>query len=184
MYKLFIGIDPGNSGAVVCINPKGKLKGFSPMPVIKNEMSLDRLSKVLESMRVITVKGKPKKVPYNRILVLLEEPANFHQKSSKATCLKQGKNYGILKGLVYGLGFSFIEVRPQRWTKKFYKGYGKKYTTKQKALMVFENQFHQSTDMFKIKGKVPGNTRLEGLVDAYLIGQYGRLFYIKGDSDE
>ena len=185
MYKLFVGVDPGTLGALVSMSAKGKILKYHSMPIIKSEMSLDRLKAILNGFCQVQTKTGVIKLPKSSVLVLLEQPAPFMKKSSKSSVMTQGKNYGLLKGMVYGSGFPFIEIRPSRWTGKFYKGYGKKYTTKQKALLVFENQFHRSTAMFvNARGKTPGKGKLEGLVDATLIADYGRLFYSQEGDNE
>lgn len=176
MYSFILGIDPGRKGALVLLgNKTGKVYGYAMMPTIQKEMSMDDLATILQNLLYLKKKGKS--ITKRKLLVVLEKPAPFYKKCSKSSVMTMGVLYGLLKGMLYGMGFSFVEIRPCTWTKKFYADINQDLTTKQKAKMVFENQFHQSIDSFPLDGKRPLSVQAEGLRDAYLIAQYGRLIY-------
>ncbi len=173
-YDYYLGIDPGKQGAFVLLTGKsGTLTKYFLMPTINQEISMSSLIAYLNKLKAL--------LKEHSVLAVLEQPSAFLLKRSRNSIMTQGIEYGMLKGIVFSIGFNFVEIRPNVWTKPFYKGYSKDISTKQKAQLVFENLFHQSTEVFTLRGMMChtgirsiNKKSKEGLIDAYLIAQYAR----------
>jgi crossover junction endodeoxyribonuclease RuvC len=116
-----IGIDPGLSGALAIVGPKG-LVAVQDMPVmqramaaglVKNQVNAAAVTKLLKEW----ISGYDKV----EILVVLEHQAPFRIPGSKpqgsSSVFSLGHTAGILEGVVVALGLPHREVTPVTWKK-------------------------------------------------------------------
>jgi Holliday junction resolvasome RuvABC endonuclease subunit len=105
----YIGVDPGQSGALALVGANGVLIATAPMPVIDKEVIPLLLVELLNDWRKDT---------QDRTVVVIEKVHSMPGQGV-ATSFKFGKNYGIAIGAVQGVGFPMHYLTPQQWKKMF-----------------------------------------------------------------
>lgn len=112
MLNKYVGVDPGVSGAIAIIEPNRALT----VAAFK-----DRTEKEIFQLFKNTLQG-----PYPPT-VHLEQVGSLPKDGAQAM-FTFGRNYGLLRGVMTGLGIPFEEVPPQVWQRAF--GLGGKFKTK------------------------------------------------------
>jgi len=98
---LFLGIDPGQKGAIAIINSAGSICRLNDWP--GNEV---------EAARIIR-----SELDANWQLVAALEKVSAMPKQGVTSMFKFGTSYGMWKGILAALQIPFKEVRPQMWQK-------------------------------------------------------------------
>lgn len=181
---VFIGIDPGQQGAIAFICSRGKKQaGFIDMPLLPEKgIDTEKLYETLDS----TIKN------YGKCYVLLEKAQALPGQGS-VSMFHYGVGYGKILAALEILGIPFEEIRPNKWKTEFgLSGSGKKkdgkgkMTTQEKnaarrerkeiAVKTAMQMFPQfKNDLITSKGKI-----LDGRAEALLIAEYG-VRRIKGE---
>jgi len=164
MSDIFIGIDPGVSGAICFMNSSGKIEDLCFMPIIKVgkksevDLSQELIDKFSSCKHIFIEKANPFR------------PRTGYKKSegvvSTATSMK---NYGILIGCFKTLKKPYTEIAPRTWKSEMLKGVpdsdDKKDRSRFRARQLWPNQdFRLSTRRKKDH---------DGLCEAALIARYG-----------
>lgn len=109
--KYWIGIDPGLTGAVGVLNMDGSLHSVVKMPVrdksggvVKKEVSAKGLRRVLEGL---VSEGD---------IVLLERVSS-RPEQGVAGMFSLGDSFGVVRGVVEGMGGVCVDVLPVMWRK-------------------------------------------------------------------
>ena len=89
--------------------------------------------------------------------------------------LNYGIGYGVIKGCAMSLGCQYIEVSPKTWQAQMYKGTDARIKSKEKAYQAAK-MIWPNIDQYAIIGK--SKKPHDGVVDASLIAEYGRLKYV------
>ncbi|WOO43143.1 hypothetical protein [Rubellicoccus peritrichatus] len=147
--QIVIGIDPGKSGGLCALGESTARSRPMPEPTAVKEW--------LESL--IDQFGR------ESLLAIIEEPPRFVAGNSNtgSTMIVLGENYGLMKGLIIGLGIPMRKVRPQEWQKGLPGLKGLKGAERKRALKNLANErFPQLAPTLKS-------------CDAILIAQWGRL---------
>jgi crossover junction endodeoxyribonuclease RuvC len=148
---MFIGIDPGMSGAIAAIDDHCDILLLADCP--KNNDSREMASIISESLG------------YNEAIVAIEKPTAF--KMGRTSALNYGTNYGIWLGL-FSAGDLRIEiVTPQKWQKGLLSktdGAGK-----ERSLKVARRLFPDANLKYK---------KHHGRADALLIADWLRRQYV------
>lgn len=109
----YLGIDPGHSGAIACLNAAGTTAQTWPMPTRKRgdvtEMDLDKLYDILSPLR---------KLP--EVFAGLEWPNTWQGQFGDVVRHAEvfGRGKGTLDSFLYLLGFSYRRVSPSAWKAK------------------------------------------------------------------
>ena len=154
--KFILGLDPGKNGAMVIIDQDKKLVAGYKMPLIKREYDLRNIMKILEAAKDL-----------NCMAYL--EFCNSFGKGGKKSFYVQGIGHGILRGMLFAVGLRYREVNPSMWQKVIYAGMSKNLNPKEKGELVFSQEYQLDKDEVFPEAKVSQ----EGLIDAFLIAQYG-----------
>ena len=101
--KVYMGIDPGQSGAVAVIYENQEIFMLADWP--GDEIQAARMVKFL------------KKDVEPAIIVAALEKATAMPKQGVTSMFKFGTNYGIWKGILASFEISFIEITPRTWQK-------------------------------------------------------------------
>jgi crossover junction endodeoxyribonuclease RuvC len=118
---LFIGVDPGASGAIAILDDAGN--------VILCERNSDTESEVSDHIEE-ACRGESS--------IALIERVHSMPSQGVASSFKFGQSYGFLRGLLTAHGVPFEEVTPQTWQKAMgCMSKGDKNVTKQKAGQLF-----------------------------------------------
>jgi len=161
---IYIGIDPGiTTGALVAITKQGTYVGsHAGFPSIGKEIDLKKLVHIIERLAderqkaVVIMEGLPMPFPGS--------------KGGKGSYMTQGRNWGVIRGLLYGMGLEVRTVSPRTWTAVMHKGQPGGIPSKKKSYRLFTHDLNLDPELIfetRAKGK------LEGLIDAYLIALYG-----------
>jgi hypothetical protein len=152
--RLFIGIDPGASGAIAAVDVEGRIREIHDWP--GNEIAAVMVFEKLYSKRVI---GAAIEANHGRGGMSSSSMFNF------------GKNEGIWRGILAAYQVPFIEVKPAQWQKGFFK----KADGKKAALNVCCRLYPSQNKLFF----GPKGGKKDGRCDALLIARYA-LNHFKG----
>ena len=157
----FVGIDPGLTGAFGVI--EGNHIYGAPIPTFWRVLKSGKRRKQYDYMAI----RKFLKVRKDAI-VTLEEQFPFPGQGVVSQ-FSTGFGYGLLLGMMCGLGIVTKIVHAKVWQKEFFKRDMEK-TTKEQALEVVK-EIYPHVDLFSSeRSAVPH----DGIVDAILIAEYGR----------
>lgn len=154
-----IGIDPGLSGGIACIDKNGTIDLFV-MPTIqvsgkkkKREIWCQNVAEILTGI------PEPKRVYMEKVSAMPGQGVtgmfNF------------GMGYGMLRGIIATLQIPYELVRPQEWQKVVLKGFAK------------GSEILVATQLYPRGEFIPPRCRVHhsGLIDAALIATYGQRVY-------
>lgn len=155
---IFIGIDPGQSGAIAVINEKQDILEVVDWP--GDEV------KAADIVRRVSTSCLPLNTP---IRAALEKVAAMPKQGVSST-FKFATNYGIWKGILAALKIPFIEVRPQAWQKGIV---SKKQDGVNKPSVAAAARMFPTAELFGPKGG-----KKDGRADALLIAEFCRKQFI------
>lgn len=165
---IFVGVDPGKSGAIATIDGNTGETSIEPMPVIKatksrTEYDLVEIKKKLLSFRP----------GYNQILVTVEKLQPLPPKMKGGSIANYHR--GVASGwtwLLTGLGIPHQLVRPQEWQKVMLAGTSGT-DTKQRSIIAAQRLFPGQSLKRTARCRKPDS----GFSDALLICAYGMRIY-------
>ncbi len=160
--KFFIGIDPGITGALVCIDEKGNIRKKDVMPVMKvgTKNKLDP--------HAITQWFKDCFTEEEIRIVAIEEQHAMHKQGVTST-FSTGRGYGILEGIVAALDLPYELIRAVDWQKEMFRGLPKGKTKElsvRVAKQLYPKEDFRKSDKCKIIH--------DGLSDACLLAEFIR----------
>ena len=163
MNKIYIGIDPGLSGAIAKI--EGNNVEIIPMPVYETENAKKLNLRVLESWF--------QELDRTTTNIVIEYAAvggfDFQGRTQGvASTYKIGFNYGLILGLLTGLGFSFDIVASHKWQRHMFPRI-KKSGTKTTSIGTAKELYPQ-VNLIPNRGRVDNHN----WADALLIAEYCR----------
>ena len=147
----WIGIDPGQTGGLACVEPDGSLRWAMPMPAISGEVMGQQLAHILEHAATI-----------QHIKVIIEQVHSMPGQGVSST-FKFGKNFGIAIGVVNALHLPLERVTPQKWKQQF------QLTGKDK-----DASRHKATELWPSMAARWKLKKDNGLSDAALIAEHAR----------
>lgn len=162
MSKYYIGMDPGISGAMACLDSIGNIRKMCVMPVIKvgNKNKLDAKA-ISQWLKACFTEEEVR-------MVAIEEQRPMHKQGVTST-FSTGRSYGILEGTVSALGIPYELIRPVDWQRTMFKGLPKGKTkdlSKRVAQQLFPKEtFLKSSRCTKVH---------DGMTDAVLLAEYIR----------
>ena len=160
MKKLIVGIDPGKKGAVVVLTGY-KMYEYFNMPLIGKEYDLNTLNNYFQLFNT------------NYDVVFYIEKVNAHG-MGRTSAFTFGYGVGVLEAYANEYG-KLKRVTPQKWQKVMFSGISGKQKPKDKAMQVMAEQYPTELRAFSDYNKADR----EGLIDAFLIAQYGLKMEVK-----
>jgi len=114
MYNLIMGIDCGLTGGISILKDKYKTPTVYKMP-IKPVVVNKKKKNTYDITEIVNIffSYKDKKV------LFCIEKQGVRQGEGSVSAMTIGKNYGMLLGLAYALGFDVMEITSQSWKKYF-----------------------------------------------------------------
>lgn len=105
--KVFCGVDPGKSGAIVFSNESGDICSIHEMPVIGREYDEHAIKSLFKL--------------YQNVHVIIEDvqPSQEFGIASSASLLECK---GLLRGICVGMGLVYTLVSPKTWQKEMWQG--------------------------------------------------------------
>ena len=147
---LFLGIDPGQTGALAVINQSREILMLEDWPGDEHQAAL-----LVSTATVIDI---------SESLTAALEKVSAMPKQGVSSMFKFGTNFGIWKGILAAFMIPFEEVRPQAWQK----GVISKAQDKKPALAAAGRMFPKA----ELTGPRGGGK--DGRADALLIADYAR----------
>jgi crossover junction endodeoxyribonuclease RuvC len=132
---IFIGVDPGRSGAIVALDENGKM-----VRVQRNDGTERDIFNSLCGFE-------------SADLFAIIERVHSMPRQGVSSSFKFGVSYGFLRGCLVGARIPFEERTPQQWQKVMgCMSHGDKNVTKQRAQQIFPSEkiIHQTADAFLI----------------------------------
>jgi hypothetical protein len=155
---LYIGIDPGKSGAVAGIFGSAVLIHDTPTVPVKSGRKTKN-DYVIQSMASI-LRGF---LQHDQVFAVLEKVHSMPEQGV-ASSFDFGRGFGLWEGLLAALGISYELVSPQRWKGEMMADMGKeKGASIVRALQLFP----QAADLITLK-------KHEGRAEALLMAAYAR----------
>jgi len=145
--ELYVGVDPGKSGAIVCIDSARKIVSATVMP--------DHPRDIAEIARL-----------YRNAYWTVEKVSPIHLASAKSS-FTFGYGAGVLEGILTASGVSFNLVPPKNWQKVILEGAAQELSAKDRAYRVASRLWPEYC--WPLIGKKPH----DGVIDAALIALYG-----------
>lgn len=164
--KLFIGIDPGKQGGIAAVKEDGTCLFKCVMPLEIDGQTIDGvyIFNKFEEWK--------KKYKAQNIIIYLEKVGSMG-KGSGRSMFTFGEGYGIIKGVIQCAQLPYVLVTPQTWNKKMWTGTDTKLDTKNRSRMAASRLFPTESFLMTDRSKVAH----DGVVEARLIAEYGRLNY-------
>lgn len=153
--RVFIGIDPGKSGAVAI------LKGMSDSATIIRFAANDGHSAISELKNIMYW-------DYDRAPIAVLEHVHSMPKQGVASTFSFGENFGWWRGVLEALGIAYELVRPQVWKKNM--GCNSDKTT---SIQVAQRLFPKVNLAISDRATKPN----DGMAEALLIAEYARRKY-------
>jgi len=161
--KIYIGIDPGLSGAMVAVDDDGNVVGQLIMPRVNGRKGPLDVRCALSWL--IDVKG-------GSTATASLERASTRPGQSAVSTLTCGVNWGRLDGLLTALGIRYDTPTPQQWKRKL--GLPKRPAKERQQAKL--DAVELAGNLFPSLELSPGKktTPHDGLADAALIAEYAR----------
>ena len=150
---MYLGIDPGFSGALAVLSEKLDVIHYQDMPVIEvgNKRELDE-----PGLRDVFAKYSPH---YTKLTVGIEKSQTMPNQGIVSSG-RYMASYGFLRGLCVGMGLPYILIRPPSW----------------KKVMLADMPKEKGSSIQKVGQLYPGikltRKKDHGISDAILIARY------------
>lgn len=165
--KVYMGIDPGKSGAIVAIFGDDIIRSWI-MPTIGKEYDVRSLWKIIKDLSNFN------------IYCVLEDVHALFQVSANST-FDFGYGLGLIEGILTACEIPYSKIAPKKWqslmfegvpliTKPSSTGKTQKTDTKKMALIAAQRIF----PTYDLKASDRCKKAHEGIVDALLMAQYSR----------
>lgn len=158
MSKVVVGIDPGQKGGLVTLDGTGTIVDMRPMPADPRE--------VATFLRLTREACGLSRWPLHVML----EKAQSMPKQGIASAFTYGTHYGELRGILVALELEHTLVPPSAWTKAMHVG---TRAGEAKVRSMEAARRLKPTEPFKMASSKATKPH-DGLVDAYLIAEFGR----------
>jgi crossover junction endodeoxyribonuclease RuvC len=162
--RVYIGIDPGLSGAVAVLHGNGELVFFDT-PTTQISSGKKNKNVYIENKMTGILKGF---VDYG-VHVMIEKQQSMPKQGLSST-FQTGYGYGVWIGIINALGYPYTIVTSQRWKKVMMDGMGKEKA----ASCVRAQQLYPDAELF-----TPRRRALDGRGNAALIATYLKQTYNK-----
>ncbi len=166
--KVWAGIDPGNTGAIVLIQEDGHIE-FHDAPTAKVQVSKKSSRTVLVPQDMVGQMRIGRTGP--RASHVYVEKATAMPKQSPNSMFNFGMGYGLWLGVLAALGIPYTLVTPQRWKKEMMAGMGKE---KSASCVRAAQLFPHASDRLQRPKRGGGVIYLDGRGDALLLAELCR----------
>ena len=163
---VIIGIDNGIAGGISFFRPENNNLFVLPMPIVKaakdgrNEYDIPAIVNLLKNYKSVKMVILEKDQPYPGI--------------GATAVFTNGRNYGIMEGILVTMGLPYMVVHPKTWQKKMFEGMP--YDDTKKASILTAKRLFPS-----ISFKATEKTIIDhhGMTDSALMAVYGSITYGK-----
>lgn len=153
-----VGIDPGKSGGLVHLGANGVILDMTVMPL--PHVLADWLENLQKYVSLEPKIG----------LHIFLEKAQAMPKNGAVGMFNYGCHYGQIEGILIALKMSHTLVHPKTWTKVMHSG----TAADKPKIRSLEASYRLAPGVRFKEPESSSKKQHEGLVDAYLIAEYGR----------
>jgi crossover junction endodeoxyribonuclease RuvC len=114
MTPLFVGIDPGLTGAVAVLDHGGNLLALDDLPVIANGKGGSRVTRQIDPAGLAALLP-----PHSMNVSVALERVAARPGQGVSSVFSLGDSYGCIRGVVAALGMAVEIVTPATWKKRF-----------------------------------------------------------------
>lgn len=168
--NLYIGIDPGKTGAITFLDDDGKVVLCAPSPQIGTSWDRFGMVKLIKDFWLDT--------EYEIIHAVLEDIHATHMAGNTGS-FTMGQGLGIWQGILPSLEIPHSLITPSEWQKRIWVNTNKQYKpsstgktkvvdTKATSLLTVKNLFPNQNLLASTRSRVPH----DGMVDSLLIAKY------------
>ena len=161
---MYVGIDPGLSGAVAALDSEGRLLWVEDVPTMKpgKKTAYD-----VAGMKDLLLRS-------GEVTACIEQAQGMPGQGITST-FHIGEGFGIWRGILAALEIPLLTVRPSVWQRSMFKGVATGDTTKEKSITL-------AMQLFPGIDLTPGRCRRpkDGRSDAALIARYGWMISKRG----
>jgi crossover junction endodeoxyribonuclease RuvC len=153
--EIFIGIDPGISGAIAVLDGDGEIVQIFDMPIVELKIG-NAIKKRVSPQSIVSELHLFKNDDVHAVI----EQVNAMPGQGVTSMFSFGKTAGILEGILAGMVFPYSHVIPGRW-KKHHNLNASKDAARELAMRTWPSK----ADLFKLK-------KHDGRAEAALIALY------------
>jgi hypothetical protein len=162
--KVYLGIDPGNSGALAILGADVGNTFLYDAPLVSFQKAGGKTGHALSEDGMVDL-IRPW-VPGNDLFACVEW-AQAMPKQGVAGIFSYGTGFGLWLGVLAGMGIPRIKVRPQTWMKTMFAGHGER--TKALSVLVAKQLFPNADISLK---------KHHGRAEALLLAEFGRRTHV------
>ena len=166
MKKIFVGIDPGQKGALATIDNTGWLEVYDLKECIKPTGTFNSVDPELFINMLAKAIDDDKYEPED-VAVFIEESSSFHRDGIK-TSKPIFDSRGVMRAILCPRGYKVNFVDPKEWKKHFRLTKDKLESVKMACAL-----FSKQKDLFSRPKRGGGTMLLDGRAEAALIAYYG-----------
>ena len=164
--NFFIGIDPGQSGAVAMINSRGDIVSLQDTPVIHIKQGKKNRTKYVES-QMATILDNMRSSHSTGKLEAVIEAVHAMPAQGVTSMFSMGMGFGLWVGILAALRIPYRKVEPVVWKRAI----GIVAGSSKNASIIRAQQAFPGVSFRKDKGRVD---TLDGRADALLLAEYLR----------
>ena len=160
--KIYVGVDGGSKGGLLAIDEEENILAMTIMPMLKTDYNI---SGIIDFFKLIDMD--------NAQIVVVLEKAHTRPTNGCKQNFNTGYKYGIMQGLLQGLGISYQIVSPQKWQKEIFQGETVN-DTKEASIKYCLQKYPEE----KWKSSDRATKFHDGLTDALCMAVYCKRLYI------
>lgn len=150
----YIGIDPGNKGAIALLQD-GEVTEYMAMPLVGKEINVRSLMAFIGQ--------------YQNPIVVIEKVHSM-PKQGVASTFTFGKGYGKIIGAIEAFSYSYMLVAPHEWKKKVLAGMN--WKKNKKASIEYCHRRYPDVNLLATEQSRKPH---DGIADAICIAKYGHI---------
>lgn len=152
---IFIGVDPGQQGAIAVLSDQSRIISVVDMPGWGNEPDASAVFGILDAV-----------APTPELMVAIEEPF-ANPRASAISQMTQGIAYGMLLGVIGSMEVRHERIKPQEWKKALGLKMSATLTHAQKK----DNSRKRASELWPAKAELFARKKDDGRAEACLIAE-------------
>jgi hypothetical protein len=174
--RYILAADPGKFGAIAIIGEDRSVNVLKNPLTEEGEIDIAKIAKFIKPFLK------------NEVKILIEDIHALFGSGASAT-FEFGRSLGLVQGLILTLGLKFEKIQPKKWQKQMFEGIaliqkevkGKLKTDTKAMALEAVKKLYPEVNLLPTKRCKKAS---DGIVDAILIAEYGRLNFINSNNEK